>query len=69
MVEPHHRTLSVKRQCELFGISRSSHYYRQPNGGEEADIKDTKLIVEVLEHKPFYGYRKIARALQQRACH
>jgi len=40
MVEPHHRTLSVKRQCEPFGISRSSHYYRQPNGGEEADIKD-----------------------------
>lgn len=66
MVEPHHRKLSVKRQCALLGISRSSHYYREHNGGEQADLEDLKLIVGVLGDKPFYGYRKVARELQRR---
>ena len=65
MIEPDHPKLSVKRQCALVGISRSSHYYRERNGGEEADLEDMKLIVQVLEHRPFMGYRKVARQLQQ----
>jgi putative transposase len=65
MIEPDHPKLSVKRQCALLGISRSSHYYRERNGGEEADLEDMKLIVRVLEHRPFMGYRKVARELQQ----
>lgn len=66
MVEPHHRKLSVKRQCALLGISRSSHYYRERTGTEEADLEDLKRIVEVLEHRPFMGYRRVARELQSK---
>jgi putative transposase len=65
-VEPKHKGLTVMKQCELLGISRSSYYYKPNTSRYE---KDTKLIVEilkVLKKKPFYKYRKIACQLKDK---
>lgn len=56
--------LSIKDQCELLGISRSSYYYKPKPAVDEEEIKILKAIKEVLKLRPFYGYRKIALALK-----
>ena len=55
--------LSIKKQCELLGMSRSAYYYKPESSIDEKDISILKAIMEELEHHPFYGYRKIAIAL------
>jgi putative transposase len=64
MVEPSHKELTVKKQCEILGISRSSAYYKPMTNADEHEIKLVIAIREVLMEKPFYGYRKIAIELQ-----
>jgi putative transposase len=56
--------LSIKKQCELLGISRSSYYYKPEPIVDEAEIRVLKAIIEELKHHPFYGYRKVAVALE-----
>jgi putative transposase len=66
MVEHDHKQLSIRRQCELLGISRGSLYYK-PEVDQEHEDRDYRLLLEilaVLKERPFYGYRKIAHALQ-----
>ena len=52
--------MSVKKQCELLGISRTAYYYHPCNEQEGKDIADLKLILKVLQEIPFYGYRKVS---------
>jgi len=56
--------LSIKKQCELLGISRSSYYYKPEPIVDEEEIRVLKAIIEELKHHPFYGYRKVAVALE-----
>lgn len=56
--------LSIKDQCELLGISRSSYYYKPEPAVDEEEIRILKAIKEALKLRPFYGYRKIALALK-----
>jgi len=63
MIEPDHAQLSISKQCELLQISRATYYYERRESRVEADLKDLKRILEVLREIPFYGYRKISRAL------
>lgn len=65
MVEPDNESLSIKDQCGLLGISRSSYYYKPQNANEDWEIEMLKAILEELTKRPFYGYRKIAKALQE----
>lgn len=65
MVEPDNDSLSIKDQCGLLGISRSSYYYKPQNANENWEIEMLKAILEELTKRPFYGYRKIAKALQE----
>ena len=55
--------LTIKNQCELLGISRSSYYYNPVPAVDEKEIKILIAIKEELKLHPFYGYRKIALAL------
>ena len=64
MVEPDHSDLSVACQCRLLDISRSSYYYEAHSSQTEKDLEDLKLILDVLNKIPFYGYRKVAVELQ-----
>jgi len=57
-------TLSIRRQCELLGLSRSSLYYR-PQPISEADRLLMRRMDEVHLTHPFLGARRLARMLQR----
>ena len=63
LVDWNHETLSLTRQVELLGISRSSLYY-EPVVDPYDDLL-MRLIDEQYTRMPFYGSRKIAEALQR----
>ena len=62
MVEVNHPKLSVRRQCELLGLNRSTFYYG-PTGATPEDLRLMRLIDEQYTAYPFYGSRKITEAL------
>ena len=62
-MDPEYKELSVSRQCELLGISRTAYYYTPDTDQEDKDFSDLQLILEVLSKIPFYGYRKISLRL------
>ena len=53
--------ISISRQAELLGISRSSLYY-QPTVNPE-DLIIMNAIDEIFTKRPFYGHRRIRRDL------
>jgi putative transposase len=57
--------LSIRRQCELLGLSRSSFYY-EPAGVSVEDLRLMRLIDEQYTARPFYGSRRMAVWLGQR---
>jgi len=64
MIEMNHEGLSVRQQCTLLEINRSTLYY-EANSRED----DTKLAEEIHNlwlEMPFYGYRRITAELQRR---
>jgi len=63
LIDPGYKELSVKKQCDLLGISRTAYYYDRRTEKESKDIADLKLILATLQKIPFYGYRKISRQL------
>jgi putative transposase len=65
LVEVDHRELSVRRQCELLGLARSTYYY-EPTGATPEDLRLMRLIDEVYTAWPFYGSRKITEELTRR---
>ena len=67
MIEEEHEVLSIKRQCELLGKSRSWYYYTPGKAVKRsaADTFYTELIKQVSDVFPFYGYRKIALELNE----
>ena len=58
MVEVNHPELSVRRQCELLGLSRSSLYY-EPGGEAAEDLRLMRKIDELYTARPFYGSRRM----------
>ncbi len=59
-IEPEHPRLSVARQCELIGLSRSSYYRHDEVGTEpEENLALMRLIDEEYTRHPFYGSRKM----------
>lgn len=56
--------LNIMEQCNLLSISRSAYYYKCQSTIEERDMEILKAIIEELTRHPFYGYRKIAKALE-----
>lgn len=55
MIERDHATISVRRQCELIGLNRSSLYY-QPAGESPYHLLLMRLIDEQYLRAPFYGW-------------
>lgn len=56
--------LSVSRQCELLGLSRSSVYYT-PAGESALNQELMRRIDALYTKRPFYGYRKVAVVLRE----
>jgi putative transposase len=59
-IEPDHPQLSISRQCDLIGLSRSSYYRENSSSlGCEEDLELMRLIDEEYTRHPFYGSRKL----------
>lgn len=65
MIDPQHPKLSIRRQCQLIGLNRAT-YYRKPKGEPELNLELMKIIDKEYTKRPFYGYRKITRQLQEK---
>jgi putative transposase len=54
-----HKDISVNRQCELLGLSRSAYYYKakEMNPG---DLKIMHLIDKEFTDHPFFGSRRLS---------
>lgn len=55
--------LSIRRQCELLGINRSSLYYKPAKVGPETLLL-TRLVDEEYTRHPFYGTRRMCAYLR-----
>ena len=68
MVDPEHPELSIQRQCELLGVSRSSYYY-QPQEISTEELTLLRLMDEQYMKTPFYGSRKYTVFLRSLGYH
>ena len=57
--------MSVRRQCELLGLNRSSLYY-EPAGETAENLRLMRLIDEQYTARPFYGSRRMTMWLIER---
>jgi putative transposase len=64
MIEQHHPSLPILRQCALVGISRSTFY-----DGPRVESDETLALMRVIDKQfmetPWYGARQMARHLQR----
>jgi putative transposase len=65
LIDSAHPQISLVRQCELLGLSRSSYYY-QPLEESKENLQLMRLIDEQYLHTPFYGVRKMWAYLQEK---
>ena len=61
-IEPDRAGLSVRRQCELLGLNRSSWYY-EARGESPENLALMRRIDELYLKKPCYGSRKMAEKM------
>lgn len=64
LIEEDHPQLSVRRQCELLGLNRSTWYY-QPAAESAENLAVMQLIDKEYTAHPFYGSRKMTKWLQE----
>ncbi|GAK56108.1 putative transposase [Candidatus Vecturithrix granuli] len=62
-IELAHPTLSIRRQCELVGVNRSTWYY-QPVPESAANLRLMRLIDEQDLRTPFYGWPRMTAHLR-----
>jgi putative transposase len=62
LVEPHHPELSVRRQCALLGLSRSSLYY-EPVAETAENLRLMRLLDAEYTAHPFLGSRRLTKWL------
>jgi len=65
MIEPDRPDLSLRRQCELLSVPRSSAYYT-PRGEPALNRELMRLIDRQYTDCPFYGVRKMTACLRRR---
>jgi putative transposase len=64
LIERNHPTISIRRQCELIGLNRSSLYY-EPAGESEYNLLLMRLIDEQYTRTPFYGWPRMTAYLRR----
>ena len=68
LVVPNHPQLSMRRQCQLLGVSRSTFYY-QPATESEDNLHLIRQIDEQYMQTPFYGSRRMTEHLKRLGYH
>ena len=64
MIEPEHSQLSIRRQCELVGLNRSTYYYT-PAQESELNLSLMRLIDKQYTRTPFYGWPRMTAHLRR----
>ena len=64
MIEPAHTQISIRRQCDLIGLNRST-YYTKPAEESVINLELMRVIDEQYMKTPFYGYRKMTVLLRR----
>jgi putative transposase len=64
LIDSDHPQLSVRRQCELLGLNRSTLYY-EPASETAENLALMKLIDKQYTDCPFFGSRKMTAWLQE----
>ena len=65
LIESNDNSISIQRQCDLLGISRSRYYYK-PAVESELNLKLMRVIDEIYTDCPFYGSRRMVIELERR---
>jgi putative transposase len=68
MIDPSHKDLSLTRQCQLTGISRSTVYYKPVNENSPKYRQDLELMAEIdrqFMDMPYLGSRRMAEVLRR----
>jgi putative transposase len=63
-LDRNHPDLSVRQQCAMLGVARSS-VYRQPRPVNDSDLEAMGPIDGLFTARPFFGARRIARTLSE----
>lgn len=63
LIEPEHEEISVRRQCVLLSLPRSTFYY-EPATESAANLRLMRLVDEQYLQTPFYGSRRMTAWLQ-----
>ena len=63
LIDPDHASLSIRRQCELLGLPRSTLYY-EPATETTENLHLMRLLDEHYLKMPFYGSRRMTAWLQ-----
>ncbi len=64
MLDGRNRKISIRRQCELLGISRNQYYYKsKPESAENIEIM--KLLDKKYTKTPYYGVRRMTEHLKR----
>ena len=67
-LEPGHPRLSLRRQCDLLGVSRSGIYYRPAVACPESQGEEEALrarMFAIFTRAPVYGYRRMTAQLRR----
>ena len=64
MVDAQHASLSIRRQCELLGLNRSSWYYQGSEVNQE-DLRLMRLLDEQYLRTPAFGSRMMSQLLSR----
>ena len=64
LIDAEHDTLSIRRQCQLLNLPRSTFYY-EPATETEENLQLMRLMDEQYLKTPFYGSRRMTVWLQQ----
>jgi len=63
MLEGDHKRISVRRQCALLGLNRSTAYY-QPRGEDSMNLELKGIIDAQYTARPFYGVVRMTQHLR-----
>jgi len=64
MIESSYTAISIRRQCDLIGLNRSTLYY-QPAGESPLNLDLMRVIDEQYTKTPFYGWPRMTAQLQR----
>lgn len=63
LIEMKNEQLSIKKQCDLLGLNRSS-YYTKPIGLQPQELQILNRMDEIFTDHPYYGNRRMMHVLK-----